>query len=111
MLVLEADPNDADERVSDPDRWFENLGSERDWDDLALHCADPRLGYGSTLDVYRELETWRGEPDPSRHGTARPARCTSSRRCRCTPLMGWFTTVSLTFIAFGVPSDATGLDQ
>jgi choline dehydrogenase-like flavoprotein len=31
VLLLEAGPDDADERVSDPDRWFENLGSERDW--------------------------------------------------------------------------------
>jgi 4-carboxymuconolactone decarboxylase len=28
-----------------------------------------------------------------------------------TALMGWFTTVSLTLMAFDVPSDAVGLDQ
>ena len=28
-----------------------------------------------------------------------------------TALMGWFTTVSLTLMAYDVPSDATGLDQ
>jgi 4-carboxymuconolactone decarboxylase len=28
-----------------------------------------------------------------------------------TALMGWFTTVSLTLMAFDVPSNATGLDQ
>jgi 4-carboxymuconolactone decarboxylase len=28
-----------------------------------------------------------------------------------TILMGWFTGVSLTLMAFDVPSDATGLDQ
>jgi choline dehydrogenase len=31
VLLLEAGPDDADDRVSVPDRWFENLGSERDW--------------------------------------------------------------------------------
>lgn len=31
VLLLEAGPDNADERVSDPDQWFENLGSERDW--------------------------------------------------------------------------------
>ncbi|MFG2847083.1 GMC family oxidoreductase [Kitasatospora sp. NPDC048296] len=31
VLLLEAGPDDSDERVSDPDRWVENLGSERDW--------------------------------------------------------------------------------
>jgi choline dehydrogenase len=31
VLLLEAGPDDLDERVSDPDRWIENLGSERDW--------------------------------------------------------------------------------
>jgi len=31
VLLLEAGPEDADERVSDPDRWIENLGTERDW--------------------------------------------------------------------------------
>ncbi|WP_269857557.1 GMC family oxidoreductase [Streptomyces sp. RPT161] len=114
VLLLEAGPDDADERVSDPDRWFENLGSERDWgfvtepgaqvdhrrllysmgkglgggssinvsvwsrghrrdwDDFAASCADPRWDYRSTLDVYRELETWRGEPDPDRRGAAGP---------------------------------------
>jgi choline dehydrogenase len=30
-LLVEAGPDDADELVSDPDRWFENLGSERAW--------------------------------------------------------------------------------
>jgi choline dehydrogenase len=114
VLLLEAGPDDADERVSDPDRWIENLGSERDWgyvtapganvdhrrllysmgkglgggssinvgvwsrghrrdwEDLAASCADSRWDYRSTLDVYRELETWRGEPDPGRRGTAGP---------------------------------------
>ncbi len=34
--------------------------------------------------------------------------------CRCvdvTMLMGWFTGVSLTLMAYDVPSDAIGLDQ
>jgi len=114
VLLLEAGPDDVDERVSNPDLWVANLGSERDWgyvtepgaqiedrrlfysmgkglgggssinvgvwsrghqrdwDDFAIDCADPRWGYRSVLDVYRELETWRGKPDPERRGTSGP---------------------------------------
>jgi choline dehydrogenase len=114
VLLLEAGPDDVDARVSDPDRWFENLGSERDWafvtapgahiddrrllysmgkglgggssinvgvwsrghrrdwDDLAASCGDPRWDYGSALEAYRELENWRGEPDPDRRGAKGP---------------------------------------
>jgi choline dehydrogenase len=114
VLLLEAGPADADERVSDPDRWPENFGSERDWgyvtepvahadgrrlrysmgrglgggssinvcvwsrghqrdwDEFAASCADPRWGYRSALGAYRALETWRGAPDPGRRGTAGP---------------------------------------
>lgn len=114
VLLLEAGPDDADERVSTPDRWFENLGSERDWgyitapgaqidhrrlfysmgkglgggasinvgvwsrghrrdwEDIAAISADPRWDYRSTLNAYRDLETWSGEPDPARRGTAGP---------------------------------------
>ncbi|MBR7828307.1 GMC family oxidoreductase N-terminal domain-containing protein [Actinospica sp. MGRD01-02] len=114
VLVLEAGPDDEDERVTDPDRWPENLGGERDWgyltapeagldgrrllysmgkglgggssinvgvwsrghrrdwEDLAAQCADPRWSYESTLEIYREIETWRGKPDPARRGTAGP---------------------------------------
>lgn len=114
VLLLEAGPDDADERVSDPNRWLENVGSERDWgyvtepgaridhrrlaysmgkglgggssinagawsrghrrdwEDLAARCGDPRWDYRSVLGVYRELETWRGEPDPERRGVAGP---------------------------------------
>jgi choline dehydrogenase len=114
VLLLEAGPDDTGERVSDPDRWFENLGSDRDWgfvttpgaqvdnrrllysmgkglggggsinagvwsrghrrdwEDFAAISGDPRWGYQSTLDAYREVETWRGEPDPGRRGTSGP---------------------------------------
>jgi choline dehydrogenase len=114
VLLVEAGPDDADDRVSDPDRWPQNLGSERDWgfltapgaqvdqrrlpysmgkglgggssinvgvwsrghrrdwEDFAATCADPRWDYRSTLGAYRELETWRGKPDPDRRGTAGP---------------------------------------
>lgn len=121
VLLLEAGPDDVDGRVLDPDRWFENLGSERDWgyltapgaqiddrrlfysmgkglgggssinvgvwsrghrsdwDEFATGCADPRWDYRSTLDVYRELETWRGEPDPERRGTSGPMHIQSAQ--------------------------------
>ncbi|MER7668220.1 GMC family oxidoreductase N-terminal domain-containing protein [Kitasatospora sp. NPDC096128] len=48
VLLLEAGPDDVDERVSDPDRWFENLGSERDWGFLTepgRHVDGRRLPY------------------------------------------------------------------
>ncbi|MFF2078986.1 GMC family oxidoreductase [Kitasatospora sp. NPDC058162] len=62
VLLLEAGPDDADERVSDPDRWFENLGSERDWgyltapgariDDRRLfYSMGKGLGGGSSINV------------------------------------------------------------
>jgi choline dehydrogenase len=114
VLLLEAGPDDLDERVSDPNRWHENIGAERDWgfltepgaqidnrrllysmgkglgggssinvgvwsrghrsdwDDVAASSADPRWNYGSALSSYRELETWRGAPDPQRRGTTGP---------------------------------------
>lgn len=116
VLLLEAGPGDEDQRVSDPDRWPENLGTERDWgfvtepganvhnrrlrysmgkglgggssinagvwsrshrqdwENFAEACDDPRWNYESILGVYRELETWRGAPDPARRGTAGPMR-------------------------------------
>jgi choline dehydrogenase len=48
VLLLEAGPDDEDERVSDPDRWFENLGSERDWGfvtEPGRHIDQRRLPY------------------------------------------------------------------
>ncbi|MEU8974562.1 GMC family oxidoreductase N-terminal domain-containing protein [Streptomyces monashensis] len=48
VLLLEAGPDDADERVSDPDRWFENFGSERDWGfvtEPGRHIDQRRLPY------------------------------------------------------------------
>ncbi|MBW8094041.1 MULTISPECIES: GMC family oxidoreductase [Streptomyces] len=114
VLLIEAGPDDDDARVSDPDLWPLNLGSERDWgyvaapgagvdgrrvpysmgkglgggssinvgvwsrghrrdwDDFAETCADPRWNYASALTAYRDLETWAGDPDPARRGTAGP---------------------------------------
>jgi choline dehydrogenase-like flavoprotein len=121
VLLLEAGPDDVGERVSDPDRWIENLGTERDWgyitepgarmdnrrlrysmgrglgggssinvgvwsrghrrdwEDFAGICADPRWDYSSTLDAYRALETWSGEPDPVRRGAAGPMHVRPAR--------------------------------
>ena len=48
VLLVEAGPDDADMRVSDPDRWVENLGSERDWGYLTApgsQSEDRRLFY------------------------------------------------------------------
>jgi choline dehydrogenase len=141
VLLLEAGPDDADERVSNPDLWSKNLGSERDWgyltepgaqiagrrllysmgkglgggssvnvgvwsrghrrdwDDFAIDCADPRWGYGSVLDVYRELETWRGKPDPTRRGTNGPMHIQPAQ-----PLHPFFA-------AMLAGAESVGLDQ
>ncbi|MCO5974853.1 GMC family oxidoreductase [Actinoallomurus soli] len=48
VLLVEAGPDDVDARVSDPDRWFENLGSERDWGFVTApgaHVDGRRLPY------------------------------------------------------------------
>lgn len=47
-------------------------GHQRDWNEFAASCADPRWGYRSAIDAYCSLETWRGAPDPGRRGTAGP---------------------------------------
>ena len=141
VLLLEAGPDDADDRVSDPDRWFENLGGERDWafvtapgagiegrrlmysmgkglgggssvnvgvwsrghrrdwEDFAAAGADPRWGYESMLDVYRELETWSGVPDPERRGTTGPMRIGPAQ-----PLHPFFAAVL-------EAAESTGLDR
>ena len=62
VLLLEAGPDDADDRVSDPDRWPENLGSERDWAYVTapgtqidhrrlLYSMGKGLGGGSSINV------------------------------------------------------------
>jgi choline dehydrogenase len=141
VLLLEAGPDDDDDRVSDPDRWFENLGSDRDWgfltepgagvdgrrlmysmgkglgggssvnvgvwsrghrrdwEDFAAATGDPRWGYQSMLEVYRELETWSGKPDPDRRGTAGPMRVRPAQ-----PLHPFFA-------AMLEAAESTGLDR
>ncbi|MGW4203917.1 GMC family oxidoreductase [Streptomyces sp. NPDC004726] len=62
VLLLEAGPGDDDQRVSDPDRWPENLGSERDWGFITepgaqlenrrvLYSMGKGLGGGSSINV------------------------------------------------------------
>jgi choline dehydrogenase-like flavoprotein len=62
VLLLEAGPDDADDRVSDPDRWPQNLGSERDWAYVTapgaqidgrrlLYSMGKGLGGGSSVNV------------------------------------------------------------
>jgi choline dehydrogenase len=62
VLLLEAGPDDADDRVSDPDRWIENLGTERDWGYITqpgarlggrrlLYSMGRGLGGGSSINV------------------------------------------------------------
>jgi choline dehydrogenase len=62
VLLLEAGPDDVDERVCDPDRWIENLGTERDWGYITqpgaridnrrlLYSMGRGLGGGSSINV------------------------------------------------------------
>ena len=53
-------------------------GHRQDWEDFAKDCGDPRWNYDSVLGVYRELETWRGDPIPDDGAWRAP--CTSNPR-------------------------------
>jgi choline dehydrogenase-like flavoprotein len=44
-------------------------GHKSDWDHFAAETGDDRWSYESVLKIYREIEDWRGTPDPERRGT------------------------------------------
>ncbi|MBO4225746.1 GMC family oxidoreductase [Bradyrhizobium neotropicale] len=43
-------------------------GHKSDWDYFATEADDPAWSYKSVLGIYREIEDWRGKPDPARRG-------------------------------------------
>src|ERR1700728_522992 len=43
-------------------------GHKSDWDYFAAEAGDPAWSYESVLAIYREIENWRGRPDPARRG-------------------------------------------
>ncbi len=43
-------------------------GHKSDWDYFATEADDPAWSYESVLGIYREIEDWRGKPDPARRG-------------------------------------------
>jgi choline dehydrogenase len=45
-------------------------GHKTDWDYFAAESGDPAWSYDSVLAIYREIENWRGKPDPARRGRA-----------------------------------------
>ena len=47
-------------------------GHRSDWDFIAAETADHGWGYESVLDIYRQIENWRGAPDPRYRGTGGP---------------------------------------
>ncbi|MGA0532561.1 GMC family oxidoreductase [Hansschlegelia sp. KR7-227] len=47
-------------------------GHHRDWDFFAAETGDPDWGYKSVLGIYRDIENWRGTPDPHYRGTSGP---------------------------------------
>ena len=53
-------------------------GHQSDWDHFAAEAGDDAWGYEAVLDIYRRIEDWRGQPDPTRRGCA--ARHSSNRR-------------------------------
>jgi len=43
-------------------------GHKTDWDYFAAAAGDSAWSYDSVLSIYREIEDWRGAPDPARRG-------------------------------------------
>ncbi|WP_315743662.1 MULTISPECIES: GMC family oxidoreductase [unclassified Bradyrhizobium] len=43
-------------------------GHKSDWDYFAAEVGDPAWNYESVLAIYRDIESWQGNPDPSRRG-------------------------------------------
>ena len=44
-------------------------GHRNDWDFFSAETQDASWNYDSVLKIYRRIEDWQGEPDPSRRGT------------------------------------------
>src|SRR5260370_9684933 len=44
-------------------------GHKNDWDFFASESGDSAWNYESVLNIYRRMEDWQGQPDPTRRGT------------------------------------------
>lgn len=44
-------------------------GHAKDWDLFAAEAGDASWGYQAVLDIYRQIEDWRGQSDPAFRGT------------------------------------------
>lgn len=44
-------------------------GHKNDWNYFAKEADDPGWNYESVLEIYRRIEDWHGEPDPTRRGS------------------------------------------
>lgn len=47
-------------------------GHASDWNFFAAEASDPAWGYDHVLEIYRDIETWQGTPDPRFRGTSDP---------------------------------------
>jgi choline dehydrogenase len=47
-------------------------GHETDWNNFAEDTGDDGWSYQSVLDIYRDIEDWRGAPDPEWRGSGGP---------------------------------------
>lgn len=47
-------------------------GHRSDWDHFAAETGDAGWNYSSVLDIYRRIESWQGQPDPTYRGTSGP---------------------------------------
>ncbi|WP_394840687.1 GMC family oxidoreductase N-terminal domain-containing protein [Pendulispora brunnea] len=53
-------------------------GHKSDWDFFATEAKDPAWGYENVLAIYRNIEDWKGPPDPEYRGTGGPMFIQSS---------------------------------
>jgi choline dehydrogenase len=47
-------------------------GHKNDWDHFAAEAGDPAWSYDAVLEIYRRIEDWHGQPDPTHRGTGGP---------------------------------------
>jgi choline dehydrogenase len=70
VLLVEAGGTDDVPTVWDAAVWAR--GHQNDWDYFASEANDPAWNYQSVLRVYRDVEDWRGIPDPLYRGMSGP---------------------------------------
>jgi choline dehydrogenase len=70
VLLVEAGGTDDVPTVWDAVVWAR--GHQNDWDFFASEANDPAWNYQSVLRLYRDIEDWRGIPDPLYRGMSGP---------------------------------------